>query len=112
MHLLFLVGGLTSYDAPSAGGLPWWTNFAMLGVVFAIVYFIAFRPQQQERDSHEKMLASLSKDDQIITSGGIHGRIVEVEGDVLVVEVAERIRIRVERSAIQRKAGPPPQKSA
>jgi preprotein translocase subunit YajC len=107
MHQLFLVGGLTSYDAPSAGGLGWMSNVAMLGVVFAIIYFVAFRPQQQERDTHEKMLATLVKDDQVVTSGGIHGRIVEVEGDVLLVEVAEKMRIRVERSAIARKAAPP-----
>ena len=112
MHPILLVGGLTSYEAPPTGGLPWWTNFVMLGVVFAIVYFIAFRPQQLERDAHDKMLAALSKDDLVVTSGGIHGRIVEVEGDVLVIEIAEKTRVRVDRAAVQRKAGPPPQKSA
>ncbi len=82
-----------------------WQPVIAFGIFFAILYFVALRPQQQEKKAHEQMLASLAKDDQVILSNGIHGRILEVQPETVVVEIAEKTRVKVDRVAIARKAG-------
>ncbi len=79
-------------------------QMAPLFAVFAIIYFLILRPQQQEQKKHQELLAALKKGDRVITSNGMHGVIHEVRGEELVIEIADRIRVTFERSAVQRKA--------
>jgi len=97
---------LVLHDAP-AGGPDIWTMLGGLGLFFAVMYLLVLRPKQQEDAAASSMLASLAKDDQVVTSSGIHGRIVEIMQDVVLLEVSEKTRIRIDRSAIARKAGMP-----
>ena len=90
-------------EAPAAAsgqGSPVVT-FIMLGVLFAAFYFILIRPQAKRAKEHKAMIAALAKGDEILTSGGILGRITEL-GDVYVtVEIADGIQVKVQRPAIQ-----------
>ncbi len=100
---------LVSHDvapAPTSGGGMSDTlmQMAPLFAVFAIIYFLILRPQQQEQKKHQELLAALKKGDRVITSNGMHGVIHEVRGEELVIEIADRIRVTFERSAVQRKA--------
>jgi preprotein translocase subunit YajC len=73
----------------------------MLGVLFAAFYFILIRPQAKRAKEHKTMIAALAKGDEILTSGGILGRITEL-GDVYVtVEIADGVLVKVQRPAIQ-----------
>ena len=83
-----------------------WSFVFPLLMLFGLLYFIALRPQQQEKKAQEAMIASLAKDDAVVTTGGIHGRVVEVQGDVIVVEISEKTRVRVDRAGIGRKLTP------
>ncbi|KIX11305.1 preprotein translocase subunit YajC [Dethiosulfatarculus sandiegensis] len=82
------LGGLLS------GPLP------MLIIMFAIFYFLLIRPQQKKAKAHKEMLANLHKGDQIITSGGIYGRITGLTDAFVVVEIAPQVRIKVSRGAV------------
>lgn len=81
-------------------------NLFILGMLFFIFYFILIRPQQKRLKIHRDMMKGLAKGNRIITSGGIIGTIVKFEGDdVVVVEVAQGVRIRMSRSAVSEVIG-------
>jgi preprotein translocase subunit YajC len=74
----------------------------MLLLIFAIMYFLLIRPQQKKLKEHAAMLAALRRGDQIITQGGIVGKIVKVKDDSneVEVEIAEGVKVRVVKSTI------------
>ncbi|MGQ9859199.1 MAG: preprotein translocase subunit YajC [Thermodesulfobacteriota bacterium] len=82
-----------------AGQSPWGT-FVMLGAIFAIFYFLMIRPQQKRQRQHREMLASLKKGDTVITGGGLIGKVTGITDSVLTLEVADRVRVKVLRSAV------------
>jgi len=76
-------------------------GFAIQIVGFmAIIYFVLFRPQIKERKRHEEMLSSVKKGDDIVTAGGIIGKIVHAEETQLTVRTGETTRVTVDRSRI------------
>jgi len=80
----------------------------MMAVIFCIFYFLLIRPQQKKQKELKEMLANLSHGDVVVTSGGIHGKIAAMTGDVVTLEVADKVRIKVSRSfiaAVIEKAG-------
>jgi preprotein translocase subunit YajC len=72
----------------------------ILVMVVAVMYFLVFRPQNQKAQEQRKMLAALKRNDEVVTTGGIVGRIHEVGDKVITLEVAPNVRVRVERSHI------------
>lgn len=76
-------------------------NLLILGLLFFIFYFILIRPQQKRVKLHTEMMKSLQKGSKVITNGGLIGTIVKFEGDsVVVLEIAQSVRVRVAKSAI------------
>jgi preprotein translocase subunit YajC len=76
-------------------------NLLILGLIFFIFYFILIRPQQKRIKAHQAMLQSLQKGSKVMTSGGIIGNIVKFEGDtIVVVEIAQGVKVRVARGSI------------
>ena len=73
--------------------------FIMLAM-FGIFYFLMIRPQQKKAKEHKAMLESLGKGDEIITQGGIAGRIVRVGDDFLSIAIAENVEVQLQRTAI------------
>ena len=65
-----------------------------------IFYFLLIRPQQKKQKEHQKMLAALQKGDDVITAGGIQGKITGVADNVLTIEIAEKVRVKVKREFI------------
>ncbi len=74
-------------------------SFAPLILIFAVFYFLAIRPQQRKAKTHNAMLASLQKGDYIITTTGILGRIVEIDGDIMHVDM-DGTKMRMLRNAV------------
>jgi len=76
-------------------------NLLMLGMLFAIFYFILIRPQQKRVKTHKDMLGALAKGNRVITNGGLIGTVVKFEGDnIVVVQIAEGVKVRIAKSAI------------
>jgi preprotein translocase subunit YajC len=83
------------------GGADAFTGFVVpLIIVMGIFYFILIRPQLKRQRQHQNMLGSLQKGDKIITTGGIHGLVVGVKDDVLVVKISENTKIELSKSAV------------
>ncbi len=77
-------------------GNPMFLMIAML----AIFYFLLIRPQQKRQKEHKDMLANLQKGDTIFTAGGLRGRITGIDENVITLEIAERVRVKVNRSSV------------
>jgi preprotein translocase subunit YajC len=86
--------------AAGGGGPPMWIQLLPFAGLFAVFYFLIIRPQQQKQNEHTKMLANLKKNDEVITSGGLYGRIQTISDDVVTVEIAPNVRVRVSRPQI------------
>jgi len=85
----------------AGGGANAITGFVFpLVIVMAIFYFILIRPQIKRQKQHQQMISSLQKGDKVITTGGIHGTIVGIKGDVLVLKVADTTKLEVSKSAV------------
>ena len=80
--------------APAGGGL---TPFIMMAVFVVIFYFLLIRPQQKKQKEHQAMLSKIAAGDEVVTAGGILGRVVEVGEQFLTVEIADNVRIKVQR---------------
>ena len=77
-------------------------DLIMLLLIFVIMYFLLIRPQQKKVQEHTALLAALRRGDQIITQGGVVGKIVKVKDDSneVEVEIAEGVKVRVVKSTI------------
>jgi preprotein translocase subunit YajC len=76
----------------------------MMGLMFVVFYFLLIRPQVKKQKEQQALLAKLGKGETVITRGGIIGTITGVQGnDVVVLEVQEKVRIRVPRAYIENK---------
>ena len=88
-------------DAAAApAGMANLAQFVPLILIFVVFYFLLIRPQQKKAKEHQNYLANLKKGDKVITGGGIYGQIAGITDNVVTLEIAENVRIKVTRSAI------------
>ncbi|GGK16154.1 hypothetical protein GCM10010965_06510 [Caldalkalibacillus thermarum] len=71
-----------------------------LALMFAIFYFLLIRPQQKRQRERNQMLANLQRGDKVITIGGLHGTIVDLTEEKVILKVADNVRLTFERSAV------------
>ncbi len=84
--------------APAGGGLL--EMLPMLALIILIFYFLVIRPQQKRMKQHRELIASIRRGDQVITSGGLIGKVTKVADDEIQVELADGVRVRVVRGTI------------
>jgi preprotein translocase subunit YajC len=90
-----------------AAGPPTLVSFLPLALVFVVFYFLLIRPQQQKAKEHRNLLANIKKNDEIITSGGLYGRVLALADDVVTVEIAPNVKVRISRPQIATVVGAP-----
>lgn len=83
-----------------AGGGSLISTLIMFGAIFLIFYFMIIRPQQKRTKEREKMLSAMDKGDKVVTSGGLHGTIAGLDDKTVLLQVADNVKIKFERSAI------------
>ena len=94
---------LAQAEAPAQSPLAGSQNMLFLvAIFFGIFYFMIIRPQQKQQKTHKSYLESLKKGDEVITNGGLIGRIAGVQGDVLTLEIANNVRVRVLKEQVNR----------
>lgn len=101
----YAMGGAGGSGAGGGGDFGF---MIVMAILFAIFYFLLIRPQQQKQKELKSMLDNLGHGDTVVTSGGIHGKIVAITESVITLEIAPNVRIKVSRgfiSAIVQKAG-------
>ncbi len=93
---------LLQADAQPGAGIIDFFPFIMIFVIF---YLLLIRPQQKRKREHEVMLKAIAKGDQVVTAGGLHGKVVGTSDDTLTLEIAalkgERVRVKVDRARIE-----------
>ena len=75
-------------------------GIVMLVIMFAIFYFLLIRPQQKRAKQHKELVNSLKAGDQVVTAGGVHGKVTAVQDTLVTLEIASNVRVKVNRSSI------------
>jgi len=89
----------------AAGGPGPLVSMMPIVLMFVILYFLLIRPQQKRAREHETMVQNLKRNDEIVTTGGIHGRIQTIADKILTVEIAPNVRVRLDRSQVASVSG-------
>ncbi len=77
-----------------------WSTVVMLVVFFAIFYFLLIRPQQKRAKQHRTMIAALARHDEVVTTGGIMGKIVDLHPNDITLEIAPEVKIKLQKAAV------------
>lgn len=76
------------------------STLVMFGLIFLIFYFMIVRPQQKRQKERQKMLDAIKKGDKIITAGGMHGTVIGVEDKTVLIQIADNVKVKVDRSSV------------
>jgi preprotein translocase subunit YajC len=71
-----------------------------IALIFVVMYFMFIRPQSKKATDHQKMLNDLKRNDEVVTTGGLIGRIAEISDKLITLEIAPNVRVRVERTQV------------
>ncbi len=93
----FISSAYAQEAASQSGGL---ISFLPLIVIFALFYFMLIRPQMKRAKEHRQLVSGLQKGDEIVTSGGLLGKITQIEDSFVTVKVAQNVEIKVQRHAV------------
>jgi preprotein translocase subunit YajC len=97
----FFISEAFAEGAPAAApaGDPMTGMLFFVGMI-VIFYFLLIRPQQKRAKEHKKMVEAIGKGDEIVTNGGVLGKIIEVGEQYLTIEIASNVQIKVQRHAV------------
>jgi preprotein translocase subunit YajC len=96
-----LISDAWAQAAPASANGPFPTSgIIMMVFVIVVFYFLLIRPQQKKAKEHQTMVAKLSAGDEVVTSGGILGRIVDVGDSFVTIEIADGVRVKVQKFQI------------
>ena len=93
----FLIASAYAQDASPQGGL---LSFLPLIVIFVVFYFLLIRPQMKRAKEHKAMVAALGVGDEVVTAGGILGKVTETAEQFLTVEIANGVQVKVQRHTV------------
>jgi len=93
----FLIANAYAQDAAQPGGLM---SFLPLIIIFAVFYFLLIRPQMKRAKEHKNLVAALAKGDEVVTNGGLLGKIVDLSDAFVTVEIADNVRVKLQRQAV------------
>lgn len=94
----FLITSAYAQDAaPQGGGLM---SFLPLIIIFVIFYFLLIRPQMKRAKEHRQLVANLAKGDEVVTNGGLLGKILNVGETFLTLELADNVVVKIQRHAV------------
>ena len=91
--------GATATDGGQPNAIASLLPFALM---FVVLYLLILRPQMKKQKDQQRLIDELEKKDAIVTSGGIHGVIENIKDDILVVKIADNVKIEVSRAAVSK----------
>ncbi len=99
--LAFAMSGPAGGAAGQAsGGMAAFQQIIPLLFMFAIFYFLLIRPQQKKAKEHKALLDAMKKGDNVVTAGGVHGKIISVDDDIVTLEISNNVNIKIAKSYI------------
>jgi preprotein translocase subunit YajC len=100
LGLAFAMSGPAGGAAGQAGGMAAFQQVIPLVFMFAIFYFLLIRPQQKKAKEHKALLDAMKKGDNVITAGGVHGKVISVDDTIATIEIANNVNIKITKSYI------------
>ena len=96
--MFFIQDAYAQQAAPQAGGGM--TSIIMMVLLFGVMWFFMFRPQQKKMKEHQLLITNLKKGDEVMTNGGIMGRIIDLDNFAIDLETAKNTIIRIQRGVV------------
>lgn len=96
----FLISDAWAEAVPAANQPSPWGSLVLMGFVLVIFYVFLILPQQRRTKEHRKMVESLAKNDELITSGGMLGKVTDVDESFVTLEIAAEVKVKVKKSAV------------
>lgn len=96
----FFIPSAFAEPAVAAGEPNPLITILMFGGLFVFMYLLIIRPQRKRQKEHQTLVANLAKGDEVVTTSGILGRIAKIEGDYVVLEVSDKIELKLQRAAV------------
>jgi preprotein translocase subunit YajC len=84
----------------AAPSMPAWINFLPMLLILVVFYFLLVAPMRKRQRELTQLVDKLQKGDKVVTNGGLHGEIAGVEGAVVLLKIADQVKVRVSKSAI------------
>lgn len=97
INIAYAMGQGGGAEQGAGGGFA---SLIPLVIMFAIFYFLLIRPQQKKAKEHREMMNNLKKGDRILTNGGFHARIISLDENVMTVELADKIQVKMSRGYV------------
>lgn len=94
------MNSLSIFLQAAAGGNSSWMTMLMFGAIIVVFYFFMIRPQQKKQKAVQAARNSMKAGDKVITAGGIHGKIKEVNDTNFIVEVADGVRVKIDKNSV------------
>lgn len=100
----FLIAEAYAQTAPTApgpgAGMGGIESLLLFGAMFVFMYFFIIRPQRKRQKEHTELVAALAKGDEVVTSSGILGKVMKVEDDFVVLQVADNVELKFQKASI------------
>lgn len=97
MNLLSI---LLQAAAPAAGGASGYTSILMMVLIFVVFYFFMIRPQSKRQKEIKKQREAMKPGDSVVTSGGIYGKVKDIKENTVTVEIADNVRVKVDKNSV------------
>ena len=97
---MFISNAYAQTAGAAAGGMSSLTQMLPLVLMFVVLYFIMIRPQMKKQKEHKAMIDALAKGDEVVTAGGLLGRITKVDEQYVSIEIAGNVVVQLQRSAV------------
>ena len=75
--------------------------FVIFGGILLVMYFMVWRPQQKQRKKQKNFIESMKRGDQVVTIGGIHGKVFDVKGELVTIEIADGVKMKMDKNSIR-----------
>ncbi len=100
MNTMTLLAFPLAFQGQSTGGQNPWLGLVPMVAIFAIFYLLLVAPMRKRQKALQQTIAALKKGDRVVTSGGLYGEVAGIEGNVLILKIADNVRVRVAKSAV------------
>ena len=98
MNLLSVM--LQAATAPGAGGMGNYSGIIMMVAIFVVFYFFMIRPQTKRQKEIKQQREAMQAGDKVVTSGGIYGKVKEIKDTTVIIEIADNVRIKVDKNSV------------
>lgn len=99
-HMLLAADEVAAAETSSLTSLV--VSLLPFAVIIGVFYFFLIRPQQKQQKARNEMLSALDKGDKVITAGGMYGEIVELRDDSIILQVGDKVRLKMTRGSVSR----------